>query len=89
MTPPNPLQQLYILDKSSPRFHSQLSNLIHGKEYRECVQHLRDEDLVRLVEYLDSVSLKITLPRSLLNASIGSQLPRSLGSRVQGVHARA
>ncbi|KAF9646800.1 kinase-like protein [Thelephora ganbajun] len=55
MTPPNPLQQLYELEKSSPRFHHQLGNLIHGKEYQQCVSHLQGEDLVRLVEYLDSV----------------------------------
>jgi len=62
MTPPNPLQELYDLDKSSFRFHGQLSNLIHGKEYREYVPHLRGKDLAQLVEYLDNVSLQIPPP---------------------------
>ena len=62
MALPNPLQRLYDLDKSSPQFHGQLSNLIHGQEHRERVSHLRGEDLVRLVEYLDSVSFQINLP---------------------------
>ena len=66
MALPNPIQQLYDLDKSSPQFHGQLSNLIHGQEYREHVSHLRGEDLARLVEYLDSVSFQIIFPPGLL-----------------------
>ena len=72
MTLPNPLQQLYDLEKSSPQFYNQLRDIISGKEYRECVPHLRDDDLVRLVEYLDGVSLQIALPHSLFTVIVGS-----------------
>jgi len=72
MTLPNPLQQLYDLDKSSPQLYNQLRNIFSGKEYRECVPHLQDDDLVRLVEYLDGVSLQIALPHSLFTVIVGS-----------------
>jgi len=72
MTSPDPLQQLYDLDKSSSRFHNQLGSIIGGKEYRERVPHLQDDGLVRLVEYLDSVSLRIALPHSLFSIIAGS-----------------
>ncbi|KAF9651098.1 kinase-like protein [Thelephora ganbajun] len=51
---PAPLQQLRDLDKSSPQFHEQLNNALHRREYRTCVPTLQGEDLVWLVEYLDS-----------------------------------
>jgi len=82
MAPPRPLQQLFGLDKSSPRFHDQLRDIIGGKEYRERVPRLRNNDVVRLVEYLDSVSPQIALLRSSFNVAAGSRLPRSYGSRV-------
>jgi len=68
----DPLQQLYDLKKSSPRYYNQLRNIIGGKEYRERVLHLGDDDLVRLVEYLDSVSLQMALPHSLFTVIVGS-----------------
>ena len=72
MTLPNPLQQLYDLKKSPPWFYNQLRSIISGEEYRERVPQLRDDDLVRLVEYLDGVSLQIALPHSLFTVIVGS-----------------
>lgn len=54
--PSGPLKQLHSLDKASPHFHEQLSSFLHGDEYRNAVPNLQGEDLVWLVEYLDSVS---------------------------------
>jgi len=85
MTSPKPLQRLYDLDKSSPRFRYQLRDIIDGKEYREQVPHLGDGDLARLVEYLDSVRLRIALPHFLSNAIVGSRLFRPYGSHVPDV----
>jgi len=68
----DPLQQLYDLDESSPRFYNQLRNIISGKEYRERVPHLGDDDLARLVEYLDNASLQTALPHSLFTVIVGS-----------------
>jgi len=82
MAPSSPLQQLFDLDKSSPRFHDQLRDIIGGKEYRERIPHLRDNDLVRLVEYLDGVSPQIALLRSSFNVAAGSRLPGSYVSRI-------
>lgn len=57
----NPLRQLQDLDRSSPQFHDQLSNLLRGEEYRKSVLNLQGDSLTLLVEYLDEVSLKVTL----------------------------
>ena len=56
MVTPNPLQRLRDLDRASPQFHRQLIDLIRGDEYQDVVQHLHDEDLTWLIEYLDNVS---------------------------------
>ena len=61
--PMTTLQQLYDLDRSSPQFHEQLSDLIHGQEYQNSVLNLKSNDLTWLVEYLDSVSHQVTLTR--------------------------
>jgi hypothetical protein len=49
------LQQLHRLDTSSSGFHDQLSNVLYGKEYRQCVPKLEGDDLVWFVDYLDGV----------------------------------
>ena len=59
----DPLQQLQDLDRSSPQFHDQLSDLLRGEEYRSSVLNLQGDDLAWLVEYLDSVSLQFILVR--------------------------
>ena len=64
MVTPNPLQQLYKLDRSSPKFHNQLSDLLCGEEYRDSVLNLQSDDLALLVEYLDTVSFQIASVQS-------------------------
>ena len=49
------LQRLHHLDTSTPGFHDQLSNVLYGQEYRQCVPKLRGDDPVWLVEYLNAV----------------------------------
>ena len=56
MIPTNPLQPLHDLDRTSPQFHEQLNDFLRGDEYRNVLPGLQNEDLVWLVEYLDSVS---------------------------------
>ena len=58
------LEQLRRLDKSSPKFHDQLSSILYGKEYQQCVPNLQGDDLVWLVDYLDKVRRHISIPRS-------------------------
>ena len=57
------LQQLDLLNRSSPDFHDQLSNVLYGEEYQQCMPNLQGEDLVWLVDYLDMVRCHIALPR--------------------------
>jgi len=61
MVAPNPLQQLHDLDRSSSQFHDQLSGLLREEEFRNFVSSPQSEGLGQLVEYLDNVSLHITL----------------------------
>ena len=58
------LQQLDRLNRSSSGFRDQLRDLLDGEEYRKCVQNLQpdDLDLVWLLEYLDKVCHRVTLP---------------------------
>lgn len=63
----DPLQQLHDLDKTSAEFPTQLSRFLRGNEYQDVVPNLQGEDLVWLVEYLNSVSLQIIFPHSALN----------------------
>ena len=56
------LQQLDRLNRSSPDFHNQLSNVLYGEEYTQCARGLRNGDLVWLVEYLDQVRRHVALP---------------------------
>ena len=63
------LQQLDLLDRSSPDFHDQLSNVLYGQEYQQCIPNLQGEDLVWLVDYLDKVRCHIALPHPLLKST--------------------
>ena len=56
----DPLQPLYDLDRSSPQFYNQLSDLFREQDYRDFILNLKGDDLARLVGYLDSVSLQGT-----------------------------
>jgi len=49
-------EELRKLDKTSPQFHEQLSDLLRAKVYRDAVQNLQVEDSTRLIEDLSSVS---------------------------------
>jgi hypothetical protein len=62
------LQQLNRLNRSSPDFHDQLSNILYGEEYTQCVRSLQNDDLVWLIEYLDKVRRHNALPRTLLQS---------------------
>lgn len=63
MVLPSSFQHLRDLDRVSPHFHNQLTDFLHGDEYRNAVANLQGEDLAWLVEYLDSVSTtKPSLP---------------------------
>ena len=57
-----PLQLLHRLDKSSSDFHDQLCSVLYGEEYVQCVPHLQRDDVVWLVNYLDTVRRYITSP---------------------------
>ena len=56
MTPPNLLQKLRDLDRTSPDFHSQLTDFLRGNEYQDAFPSLQGEDLTWFVNYLDNVS---------------------------------
>ena len=62
MGPPNALKQLHDLDRASPQFHKHLSNFLRSEGYRSALPSLQGEDLWRLVEYLDSVSIQAISP---------------------------
>jgi len=63
MPPQNTLRQLGLLDGSSPEFHDQLTDILDGEEYAQCVMDLQGGDLARLVDYLDKVRSRASLLR--------------------------
>ena len=63
------LEQLYNLDRSSSGFHDQLTNVLYGEEYRQCVPNLLGDSLIWLVEYLNNVRYRATLSHSPLKPS--------------------
>ena len=67
MPSPALLQQLHLLDESSPQFPNRLSSLLHEETYNECTTNLRDEDWSWLVEYLDNVRPRVVFTDLLLN----------------------
>ena len=68
LSPTSPaLQQLHHLDRSSPNFHDQLCNALHGEEYTQCLPNLQGDDLVWIIDYLDKVRRRVALPYSPLN----------------------
>jgi len=62
MSSQNLLEQLRRLDSFSSKFHDQLCNVLYGREYKQLVQNLQDDDLVWVVDYMDKVCRLITLP---------------------------
>ena len=55
------LQRLYRLDRSSPEFHNQLSKVLYGEEYQQCLPNLQHGDLAWLIDYLDTVCRHVIL----------------------------
>ena len=51
----SPLEQLCSLNQSSPEFQDQVSNILVGKEFKDWVPTIQDNDLVGVVDYLDKV----------------------------------
>jgi len=49
------LRRLLELDRSSNQFPDQLYQLLHDKEYVECLQQLPNDELAQLVNHLDDV----------------------------------
>jgi len=64
MSSPNPLEQLHRLDRSSSKFHDQVSNILRGEEYDQWVPNLQDQDSEGLVDYLDKVRCLVQLVHS-------------------------
>ena len=65
MSPRDPLQQLSLFDSASSQFHDQFCNVIYGEGYKESVSSLRDDDLVRFIDYLDKVCCRTAYPHPL------------------------
>ena len=65
----SPLERLRRLDRSSSKFPDQLSSVLSGEEYRQCVPNLQRDGLVWLVDYLDKVRHCIACPHSLLKSA--------------------
>jgi len=55
MPPPDPLEQLRVLDISSPDFPDKIAKLLRGSEYQRCIPGLEGDVLVWLVELLHDV----------------------------------
>ena len=64
MTSQHLLQQLHRLDRFSSGFHDQVSNVLYGEEYKQCMPNLQGDDLVWLVDYLDNVRHHVSLLHS-------------------------
>jgi len=50
---PQLLQRFHGLERSSPHFYDQLTNILYGEEYMRHVSDLQDDDIRWLVDYLD------------------------------------
>lgn len=67
MPPPDPLEQLRVLDISSADFPDKIAKLLCSNEYKQCVQGLEGDVLVWLVEFLHDVRLYVLHHPPLLN----------------------
>ena len=90
MSSPKALQKLYRLEKSSSRFPAQIAAILDGTEYKVCIKSLQDNELVWLVEYLDTVRLRIIQPLlpPILNFRVDSPCTRDRRDRVRDMSAR-
>ena len=64
MSSRGPLKELRCLDRSSSKFHDQVSNILYGEEYKLWVPTIQGDDLVGLVDYLDKVCCHVSFLRS-------------------------
>ena len=62
----SPLEQLRSLDESSLEFQDQVSNILAGKQFKDWVPTIQDDDVVGLVDYLDKVRRRFSLASFLL-----------------------
>ena len=62
----SPLEQLHVLDTASPKFRDQIANVLHGESYKQWVQAVQEDDLARLIDYLDEVRRRAKLIHPLL-----------------------
>jgi len=58
---PKILRQFDRLDKSSPQFPDELTNLFDGGGYKGWIFWLQDEGASWFIEYLDKVCIRIVL----------------------------
>ena len=80
----HPLGRLLNLNTSLPEFNDQISNILHGEEYRQLAKHISGTDALRLVDFLDGV--RPIMPHSLLPAHLSRRLwmPLTLPVPVSG-----
>ena len=69
----SPLEQLLNLNTSLPEFNDQVSNILHGEEYRQSAKRINGTDASRLVDFLDGV--RPIMPHSLLPAHLSRTRP--------------
>ena len=60
----SPLMQLRYLKNCSSDFHDQVSDVLYGEEYKQWVSTVEGNDLVELVDFLDTVRYRASLPPS-------------------------
>ncbi|KAF9647771.1 hypothetical protein BDM02DRAFT_3116483 [Thelephora ganbajun] len=60
----NLLRQLLHLDQSSPESSNHLTSLLHEQRYEDCTTNLKDGESALLIEYLDTVRLRVALTNS-------------------------
>jgi len=82
MPPPGfpALQRLDSLDRSSSEFHKRLEEVLRGEEYQKLVPNLQGDDLVWLINKLDSVRRHVGLPPSSLTPAQALGVPDPSGS---------
>ena len=82
-----PMQRLGKLDRFSAQFPEQLDQLLHDQEWIATLKLAPDNELVKLISYLDNVRLIPTPIKSHLSPA-GSRRSRPLKTAVQEVPPR-
>ena len=60
----SPLMQPRHLKKCSSDFHDQVSDVLYGEEYKQRASTAEGDDLVKLVDSVDTVRYRASLPPS-------------------------